>query len=644
MNEQALATQKPPFLQAISSQVILADGSLDTLIYEKGVYINQNFENLNLARPHLIKNIHQEYLRAGAELIGTNTFNGNAFKLLKHGLQDKVREINLAGVRLAREAAQGAAWIGGTIGPPGQDLEGDFNAASGDKLREVYRAQASYLLEGEVDLFLVENFSHLPTLEIVISELKNLSPDTPIVALVIIEQDGKTQFGDDGKSIATILNSTQADVIGLCDGPGPAKLNEVLVEMASHTSKPLGLLPGTGYPVRHEDRLLSLASPEYFMELLRQGIHKGARLIGGSSGCIPDYIRAVCSSVKMLQPVSEKAQNSHIEDASSPKEKTPIVCNQADTPSRFAERMRAGKFVVSVEIDPPVGTDAERSLDAAEECARSGLVDCINIADGPRATARMGPMDMALLLRRRTTAVEPIVHFCCRDRNILGMQADLIGANALDVFNILMITGDPPKLGDYPFASAVYDVDAIGALKIANNLNREMDLAGNPLKGGATKLFIGCGANPGAIDLDHEISRLEQKVEAGAEYILTQPVYDFELFQVFYEKTRHIQAPILLGILPLASYRNAEFLTKEVPGMHVPEEIREKLKKCEDKESARQTGIEIAQKSLSDALPFIQGTYIMPPFNRVDSALEVLEAAKSRIEVKKTDDVTAISN
>ncbi|MCC6548053.1 bifunctional homocysteine S-methyltransferase/methylenetetrahydrofolate reductase [Candidatus Sumerlaeota bacterium] len=628
-----LQTNLPPFLSELSRRVILCDGGMATMIYEKGIYINQSFENLNLERPHLIKNIHLEYVRAGAQVLETNTFSANSFKLSKYGLADKVREINLAGVRLAREAAEGKAWIGGVVGPPGAEVEGRAGEVSSDRIRSVYRQQLNALIEGGIDILFLESFAHLPTLQMLCELAREVAPSLPIVATVHIGADGRTRLGADAKEIGDAFEAMPADVVGVSDGTSPALLNDVLDALRIHTSKPLALLPGAGLPVPFEDRLLNMATPEYFMELLRKGINRGAKLVGGSSGCHPEHIRAINSSIKMLQPgvpeTSAQPLGILTNEVAAP---APVELKVFETPSRFAAKIRANKFVVSVEIDPPVGTDATKSIEAAREAAVSGLVDCINIADGPRATARMGPIDMAMLLRDQVPEIEPIVHFCCRDRNILGMQADLIGANALGIHNILMITGDPPKLGDYPFATAVYDVDAIGALRIAANLNSGKDLAGNPLRGDATRLFLGAGANPGAIDLDMEIRRLEMKIEAGANYILTQPVYDFSLYERFHSRVEHLRIPILLGILPLASFRNAEFLTKEVPGMHVPEPIRKRLQACDDKESARLCGIDIAREALERALPTILGTYVMPPFNRVDSALAVLEVARSRIE------------
>ncbi len=629
MTTSALKTQLPPFLDTLRKRAILSDGAMVTMIYQKGIYINQCFENLNTERPHLVKNVHLEFLQAGAEVLETNTFNASPIKLSKFGLADKVREINLAGVRLAREAAGGTAWIAGLVGPPGRQVEDAYEPSQREWLAESYVRQIEALHEGGVDAFFLEAFSRLEILELVAETAKRLHPDVPCAAMVDLAEDGRTRFGDGMDRIAEVLESLPAEVVGFSDGVGPPVLNRAIEELRPRTKKLLALLPGAGLPVTFEDRLLNMATPEYFMELLRQGMQKGARLIGGSSGCHPEHIRAIRGSLKMLQPGTAPAMASAgtVESAERPAEVRPP---EFETPSALAAKLRAGEFAVSIEIDPPIGTEAGRALEAAKQCRDAGI-DAINIADGPRATARMGPIDMAMLLRDEVPGIEPIVHFCCRDRNLLGMQADLIGANALGIYNVLMITGDPPKLGDYPFATAVYDVDAIGALRIAANLNTGKDLAGNPLKGAPTRLFLGAGANPGAIDLDHEIHRLEQKIEAGAGYILTQPVYDSALYERFHKRIEHLRVPILLGILPLASYRNAEFLTKEVPGMHVPSPIRERLRRCEDKESSRQCGIEIAREALEAALPSIQGTYIMPPFNRVDSALAVLEVARERM-------------
>jgi len=606
---------------------------MGTMIYAAGIYINQSYDNLNLVRSHLIKNIHQQYLSAGAEILETNTFGATRGRLGGYGLADKVYEINLAGARLAREVAQeGQAWVAGSIGPLAERLS-PYGSLTPRDARAQYREQVEALLDGEVDLLIFESFDELALIQEAIRSAREVDAGIPIVAQMRFGSDFHTLYGGDNpERCVEALAPLPIDVIG-ANCASADELLRIVERLHAVSDRPISAQPNLGHPKTVEDRVIYMATPEYLMEYTRRMLHKGARLIGACCGSTPDHIRSIRSSIRMVQPPKSPEGVATDEPESSvpitlaveePHRKQDLAPRGIDTDSRLARVLRAGRFAISVEIDPPVGTDAAKSLAAAGVCRDAG-VDCINIADGPRASARMGPVDMALLLQRDVGGIEPIVHFCCRDRNLLGMQADLIGANALGVYNILIITGDPPKLGDYPFATAVYDVDAIGALRIASHLNGGCDLAGNPLRGPATRLFLGCGANPGAIDLDVEVNRLEQKAEAGAEYILTQPVYDFSRFERFHERIRHIQLPILLGILPLASYRNAEFLTREVPGMEVPRPILERMKRWEDKESARREGIAIAQEALSSALPFIQGTYIMPPFNRVDSALKVLD-------------------
>ena len=613
-------------LEYLKSHVVICDGAMGTMLYQRGIYVNQCYEAVNLSRGHLVKHIHQEYIQAGAKMIETNTFGANRHKLARHGLADKVREINTAGARLAREASEDKVWVAGAVGPiHGQDVS-PAQALPAEQRREVFREQIAALVEGEADLLMLETFSDAYELLDAIAVAREVAPGLPLIAQMAFTEAHTTRYGMTPEQACELLNGQPVDIVGANCGAGPAALTEVVGRMRKCTTKPISVQPNAGLPQSHDDRCIYLATPEYFAEYARRMIAKGANLIGTCCGSTPEHTRGLVGAVRMLQPgdadVSAKARV-----PAEPAAGAPVVVRRSETPSRLAEKLRRGEFVVSVEIDPPQGTDAGKSLEAAARCRDAG-VDCINIADGPRASARMSPMDMAVLLNRDVGGIEPIVHFCCRDRNILGMQADLIGANAIGVYNILCITGDPPKLGDYPFATSVYDVDAIGAVRIAKGLNDGHDLAGNPMGGPPTRLHVGVGANPGAIDLDTEILRLEKKVAAGAEYILTQPVYDFALFERFHRRIEALKVPLLLGILPLASYKNAEFLHREVPGMQIPKEIRERMRRFEDREAARREGIAIAQESLREALALVQGTYIMPPFNRVESALAVLDVLK----------------
>lgn len=618
----------PDFIEYLKSNIVVCDGAMGTMLYRRGIYINQSYDNINLVRPHLVKSIHQEYIQAGAQVIETNTFGANRHKLARHGLADKTREINIAGARLAHEAAEGKVWVAGAVGPLyGQDVS-PAQAMPPDARREVLREQIAALLEGEVDLLMLETFTDVYELIDAIAVAREVAPELPLVAQVVFGESQTTRYGLTPEQVAELLNAQPVDVIGANCGTGPAVLTEVVGRLRSATDRPISVQPNAGAPTSHEDRIMYLATPEYFGEYARRMIAKGAKLLGTCCGSTPEHTRGLVGAVRMLQPGAGAARGERA--AAVAAEPATIEVTRSETPSRMAAKLRAGQFVISIEIDPPQGTDPSSALAGAAQCRDAGI-DCINIADGPRASARMSPIDMAVLLNRDVPGIEPIVHFCCRDRNLLGMQADLIGANAIGVHNVLCITGDPPKLGDYPFATSVYDVDAIGAIKIAKGLNQGHDLAGNPLKGPPTRLHVGAGANPGAIDLDHEIRRLEKKIAAGAEYIMTQPVYDFALFERFARRIEHIKVPILLGILPLASYRNAEFLHREVPGMQIPRHIRERMRRHSDKDAAREEGIAIAQQSLREARPFVHGTYIMPPFNRVESALAVIEVLKESV-------------
>jgi len=612
----------PNLLEHLKKHIVVCDGAMGTLLYQRGIYVNQCYENVNLTRPHLVKQIHQEYIQAGAQIIETNTFGANRSKLARHGLADKVREINLAGARLAREASEAKVWVAGAVGPIHGADASRADVQPGPGRREIFREQIAALVEGEVDVILLEPFSDLDELLEGIAVAREVGPDKPLIVQMTFGESQTTRGGLTPEQVVEGLRDQPVDVVGANCGAGPAALTEVVGRMRRCTDRPISVQPNAGLPQTHDDRVMYLATPEYFAEYARRMIAKGANILGTCCGSTPEHTRGLVGAGRMLQPAAAAAGAAPAEAT-----KTSPVVRRSETPSRLAARLRAGQFVVSIEIDPPQGTDATRALEAAARCRDAGI-DCINIADGPRASARMSPIDMAVLLNRDVGGIEPIVHFCCRDRNILGLQADLIGANAIGVYNILCITGDPPKLGDYPFATSVYDVDAIGAIRIAKGLNDGHALAGNPMSGPPTKLHIGAGANPGAIDLDQEVARFEKKIAAGAEFVLTQPVYDFALFERFYRRIESFRVPMLLGILPLASYRNAEFLHREVPGMQIPRRIRDRMRAREDKESARREGIAIAQESLREARPLVQGTYIMPPFNRVDSALAVLEVLR----------------
>jgi len=607
------AARTARFMEELARRVLICDGAIGTMLYSKGVYINQAFETLNLTKPNLVSEVHAEYIKAGADIIETNTFGANHIKMAPAGLADKVDEINRAGARIARQIAGGRAFVAGSIGPTGLE---DIAGADRGYLCEVFRQQAAALLSGVVDLFVLETFAHLDELLLAIEAVRSVS-DLPIIAQARFANPRGTDAGFALEDVVRALNGAPVEVIGFNCGMGAAMALETLDRMRPLTEKPISVQPNAGSPEVIENRSIYLGTPEYLSVYAGRMLQKGANILGGCCGTTPAHIRQIHAQVKALQPTST-IEVQLVEEVETEAVRRPAP---ADTPSRLAAKIRAGQFVISVEIDPPIGSDPAKMLEQARALAGTH-VDAINIADGPRALARMGPLPMALRVRAEA-GMEPIIHFCCRDRNILGMQADLLGANALGIVNVLCITGDPPRLGNYPDATAVFDVDAIGLVKIVRKLNAGTDLAGNPI-GPPTRFFVGAGANPGAMDIEKELHRLELKVAAGAEYIMTQPVYEVRLFEAFMRRVEHLQTPILVGILPLVSSRNAEFLHKEIPGMQIPDAIRERMRLVGSGPTARAEGIAIAREALKECAPMCQGTYIMPPFNRADLALEVL--------------------
>ncbi|MFH1754403.1 MAG: bifunctional homocysteine S-methyltransferase/methylenetetrahydrofolate reductase [Candidatus Latescibacterota bacterium] len=607
------------FLEELQERILLADGAMGTMLYAKGIYINTCFDELNLTRPSLVSEIHREYVTAGAEIIETNTFGANRYKLSAHGIEDRVKEINEAGAELARTSAGKNAFIAGAIGPLGKPLR-PLGKISKAQAFAAFQEQATALAP-IVDLFILETIHGLEEMEIAIAALQSVSR-LPIIAQITFTDEGETLAGESPQQVAAGFEKFNVPCIGVNCTIGPQPMLEVIKKLSPITTRKISAQPNAGSPRLVENRFIYLSSPEYMAEYAKKFIKSGVSIVGGCCGTTPDHIKAMSSAIRALQPVHVRVQETI---KVPPKEH--II---AEIP--FVERSRLAasiynKFVISVEIDPPRGLDPANALKAAKLMREHG-VDAINIADGPRASARMSPMALATLIERDVN-IETLLHYCCRDRNLLGMQADLIGAHALGLRNLLIVTGDPPKLGDYPSATAVFDVDSIGLVRIVRNLNRGLDLASAPL-GLATSFTIGVGVNPGAMDLDTEIERFYEKVNAGAEYALTQPVYEASLLESFLSRTKDINIPLLVGILPLSSFKNAEFLHNEVPGMQIPQKIRKQMSQAASGEDARELGIRIAIEALRDCatLPSIHGAYIMPPFGRFEAVLKILEGIR----------------
>ena len=600
------------------------DGAMGTRLYDKGVYINRSYDELNITAPDLVREVHEEYVAAGADIIETNTFGATRHKLQPYGLEGKLREINIAAVKLARDAAGDKVYVAGAIGPLGLRLE-PFGPTSFDEAREMYKEQVAALLEGGVDLFILETFSELPLIEQAIRAVRDLT-DLPIVAQMTIQMDGKTLYGDTPEHFTQKLDELGADVIGLNCGMGPNHLLNALEKMRAVTTKPLSAQPNAGLPRDVQGRQFYMGSPEYMAEFSRRFVQVGAKFVGGCCGTTPTHIKFIVDGIRSISPrVTARAVIKN--EAATVLELKPEDVHVVDPVerSRWSAKIARGEFVTSVEVLPPKGCDATKTLDSIRLLKDAG-VDGVNIPDGPRAQTRMSAQATAVLVEREI-GIEAVLHYCCRDRNLLGMMSDLLGAAALGLHNLLLITGDPPKMGPYPDATAVFDIDAIGLTNMVNKLNHGLDLGNNPI-GKPTAFSIGVGVNPGAVNLEEEIRRFEWKVEAGAEYAITQPVFDTEQLNRFLDMISHVRIPIVAGIWPLISYRNAEFMHNEVPGVNVPADILERMRIASDtsKETAREEGIAIAREALIETHDVIQGVQVSAPFGNVKYALQVFEA------------------
>jgi homocysteine S-methyltransferase len=597
-------------------RVYLFDGAMGTMLYSKGVYINRSYDEVNLKNPEIVGEVHREYVRAGAEILETNTFGANRPKLAVYGLEDQLGAINRAAARIAREAAGEDIFVGGAIGPLGLRLE-PYGPTSDEEARAFFREQAEALLEGGVDLFVLETFSDLAEVRQALLAVRELC-ELPVVAQMTIQADGNTAYGTAPELFTRRLDEWGADVIGLNCSVGPAGVLEAIARMAPATSRKLSAQPNAGIPQDVGGRMMYMASPEYMSRFARRMIQSGIRFIGGCCGTTPAHIKELANTVRALSPRRTFPQIAVAEPQAAAE---PVPTAER---SRFAAKVCRGEFVTSVEIVPPKGCDPSEMLAGVRLLKERG-VDAVNVPDGPRAQSRMGVLATSLLIEQQV-GIETVIHYCCRDRNLLGMLSDLLGAAALGLRNLLIITGDPPKMGPYPDATAVFDIDSIGLTNLVTRLNHGLDLGGNPI-GPPTSFFVGVGVNPTAVDLDYEIRRFEWKVEAGAQFAITQPVFDTAQLHHFLSRIEHCRIPIIAALWPVVSYRNAEFLSNEVPGIVVPPVVLERMRQASDqgREAAIAEGVAIAREMLRDIRDHVQGAQVNAPFGRVPVALQVFE-------------------
>lgn len=617
----------PSLNDLFSTRSVLCDGAMGTMLYGRGVFIHRCYDELNLSQPDLIRAVHEEYLQAGAEIIETNTFGGNRFRLQRHGLQDQVHAINTAGVRIARQAVEQArdkqatdAYVAGAVGPIGVQIE-PLGKVAFEEARAAFAEQIRALAEGGpgvgVDLLAIETMTSLSEVHQAILAAREAAPHLPVMVMMTIDEEGNMLDGSSPETAARKLTEWGADAIGCNCSAGPATVLTAMERMRSATSLPLAAMPNAGIPRAVDGRNIYLCSPEYMASFAKKFAAAGVQYIGGCCGTTPNHIRAMRSTLRALD--ARKA---------APVTGAAVTVQHAVEPPPLSERSRlgadlaAGKFIALVEIVPPRGIDCQREMDAAAMLAQNG-VEAINVPDSPRASARMSALSLCLKIQQQVGS-ETILHYTCRDRNVLSIQSDLLGAASLGLKNILCLTGDPPKLGNYPDATAVFDVDAIGLVNIVRNLNHGLDIGGNAI-GASTGFTVGVAANPGVPDMDNEIRRFAYKVEAGAEYAITQPVFDLRLLESFLKRIEPFRIPVIAGIWPLVSLRNAEFMRNDLR-VFVPDDILLRMQRADTPEQARAEGVRIAQEMLMEVRGMVQGVQVSAPAGRYPAALTVMES------------------
>ena len=598
--------------QRLKDGVLIFDGAMGTEIYKRDFFVNTSFDSLNLTAPDVIREIHSSYVDAGADVITTNTFAANRYNLSKFGLEDKVEEIITAAVDIAREAAGDETLIAGSIGPV--ETHSEMNSQN---IIDILAEQVSFLEKAGVDFILFET---IPTAEDANCAFLAAQAvgELPYVLSLSVDRGGESVKGEPLNNMLSFLkeDGRMPTALGLNCCVGPEGLLTPIEKLLALSELPVIVQPNAGVPKQVGGRMIYMASPEYLTTYAVRFVNMGVAGVGGCCGTGPDHIREIAKSIKRVAVVGKRSVVTEVQDKTLLKEAVPTA-----EKSKLGAKIANGEWVTTIEIVPPKGYDLTATIAKAKQCAEAGI-DAINIPDGPRASSRISPL-VASLKIEELAGIEAILHFCCRDRNLIGMQSDLLGCAAANVKNLLFITGDPPKLGQYPDASAVFDADSIGMVKVQEQLNHGLDLGGNPI-GEPTSALIGVGADPNAIDMQRELTRTREKVEAGAEYIITQPVFDVEPLLRFLDEIAYLNIPVFAGIWPLASYRNAEFMKNEVPGVVVPDSIMKRMEKADTKEAQREEGIAIAKEAIAAIRDRIQGVQVSAPFGNVGTAIAVI--------------------
>ena len=611
-----------PFLDELDERVLVCDGAMGTMLYAKGVFINRCFDALSLAEPGLVAEVHDEYVRAGADVIETNTFGANRIKLRSFGLADRLHEINSEGARLAKSAASSQAFVAGAVGPLGIRIE-PWGRMGKDEAEAYFREQAEALLAGGVDLFVMETFRDVTQPLAAIAAVRSIC-DLPVVAQMTIEDDGNSSDGAPPERFAPALEP-HADIVGVNCSIDPAPMLETIQRMSAVTRARLSAQPNAGRPRDIEGRNIYLSSPEYIASYARRFMSHGVRLVGGCCGTTPEHIRQIKLAVKAFGPEAARVASERGGAASAPSAVVTVLDEAVPSVpraerSQLARALAEGRFATIVELTPPKGFVSDSLIDLARSLKVHG-VDGVHIPDGQRG-ARMSALSLAVLVQQNAL-IETVLQYSCRDRNLLGMQSDLLGAQAMGVRNVMIVTGDESHVGDYPDATAVFDVDSIGLTNVVARLNRSLDIGGQAI-GGPTSFHIGVQINPGAEDLDGEIRRFEYKVEAGAEFAVTKPVFDLGTFERFFKRIESARLPLLIGLWPFESVLNAEFMANEVPGVRVPDQVLERMRRASGPEAARAEGVAIAREVGAALKSTVQGAHAAAPSGRIESAVEVL--------------------
>jgi len=609
---------------------VLCDGAMGTMLYSCGVFINRSYDELNVTQPETVRSVHEQYLQAGAEIIETNTFGANSFRLERFGLREKVGEFNRAGAAIARQCVEAIrekqgtqAFVAGAVGSLGLRLE-PLGKTSLEEARAAFAEQIAALADGGVDLLILETMMSVDEAEQAVLAAREAAPQLKVVVLFTVDEEANCLDGTSPELAAQRMTEIGADAVGCNCSTGPATVLTAVERMRAATTLPIVAMPNAGMPRSVEGRNIYLTSPEYMGSFARKFVRAGASWVGGCCGTTPAHIRAMRSALRAMG-AQDAGESASTEIAPRARVESQVHESGVEPPplaerSRIGERIAKGEFVTMVEIVPPKGFDCTKELAGAKLLAERG-VHAVNVPDSPRASARMSAQSLCVQIQQKV-GIETILHYTCRDRNVLSIQSDLLGAASIGLKNILCLTGDPPKMGNYPDATAVFDVDAIGLVNIVHGLNQGLDIGRNSI-GGSAGFTISVAANPGVPDIEHEVRRFAYKVEAGAEFCITQPVFDLKLLEDFLRRIEGFRIPIVAGIWPLTSLRNAEFMKNDLR-VSMPDEILARMARVTDKDAALAEGVAIAREMLESVRGAVQGVQVSAPFGKFAVATEVL--------------------